>query len=170
MVPALLHATAIWFAEIARALPVENEAGVIECHVRSLAAWLALREERNYLESFATIVLGGTASAEEKRVAVDRAFAVIRDHAESAHAGATTLSREGRLHVLALRGVDRACRLAGLSSSDEKSALARDMRTQTELVFADLVRRDASSIEHFARKFFVSGVISIHLCLRRNIS
>jgi hypothetical protein len=141
MAPALLHATAIWFAEMARALPVENEAGVIECHVRSLATWLALRDERNYLESFATSVLGGTASAEEKRVAVDRAYAVIREHAEAAHQGATTLSREGRLHVLALRAVDRASRLAGLSSADEKAALAR-----AEAAIADVTEEAVRSI------------------------
>jgi hypothetical protein len=123
--PALLHATAIWFAEMARALPVEHESAVVESWVRALAAWLALREERAYLESFATGVLGGNASAEEKRVAVDRAYAVIREHAEAAHAGATTLSRKGRLHVLALRAVDRAARLAGLDSAGERAALSR---------------------------------------------
>ena len=134
--PALLHARAIYFDAVARMLPVTEEARAVESWVRSLAAWLALQKERRYLTAFAADVLGRP-SAEDTRISVDHAWAVIAKHSEQAHAGATSLDRAARLHVLVLRSASRACDLAGLLAKEAVSVTSR-----TEAALADVA--DAS--------------------------
>ncbi len=130
--PAELHARAIYFENIARLMPVTEEARALEAWVQSLAAWLALQKERSYLTAFAADVLGKP-TAEDTRVAVDHAWSVVAQLSEEAHAGASNFDRDARLRVLVLRAAPRACALAGLSAKESMAVTSR-----TEAALADV--------------------------------
>ena len=79
--PVVHHHLALFFARAARA---GGAASAVEHHVRSLASWIALADERRYLRALAEGIDGGALSANEvARAAGDERMVSITDAGEA---------------------------------------------------------------------------------------
>jgi len=125
--PELLHHIAAYFAKVASALEGVAPEHAANAWMRSLAAWLALGEERAYLTKLEEAVLGsGRDSRGEaarvippERVPLD----VLAELGRRAEATSRDLAAPGRAALLALSWVPEAARMAGVS--DETASRAR---------------------------------------------
>jgi hypothetical protein len=124
--PALLHHLAIHFGHVAERLAARDEDGADEARLRSIAAWLALAEERRYLEGFARRVAGGSLPAGEAEAA-GRAAALrpLEDLGRTAREGARDRAAEAGRALASLARVHRAAQAAGLEGNAATSVARR---------------------------------------------
>jgi hypothetical protein len=120
--PALLHHLALFHIKIAAALELDAPELAASQWVRSLAAWLALAEERTYLSKLAEAIVGAdarrgltTASAEDVATSPERGPHELLDVlARRATDSARELGAAGKTALLALARTDEAVALAGV--------------------------------------------------------
>lgn len=129
--PELLHHLALFHAKAATALERTAPESAAVAWGRSLAAWLALAEERAYLARLEDSVLGDAARrsrAEGVGIPPERVpLELVAEMARRAEATARDLAPAGRAALLALARTDVAARTAGASE-----AAARRVRAEAE--------------------------------------
>ncbi len=152
--PELLHHLALYHATVARALePVAPDAAA-NAWMRSLAAWIALSEERTYLARLTEAILGTDAKKNGGAVAIppERVpLEVIADLGKRAESTARDLGPAGRAALLALSWIDEATRLAGVPSSAAVRAHAEAERRRNAAVEAALATVDEAFEDAKAR-------------------
>jgi len=130
--PELLHHLALYFAKVAAALERAAPDAAAGAWTRSIAAWIALGDERGYLARLEAAVLGpgrlpgrgsppfaGSPSPEgSPRAPLD----VLVDLGRRAESTSRALSPEGRAALLALSSVAEAARVAGASDEIARHA------------------------------------------------
>lgn len=134
--PALLHHVAVHFGRVASALTATDAEGSDAARIRSIAAWLALGDERKYLEALARVVAGSALPGAEAEAA-GRAVALrpLDDLGTAAREGAADHAESARRALAMLKGLDRAARIASLDVHATTSIRRR----------ADTLRGDAIS-------------------------
>jgi len=136
--PELLHHMALFHAKGAAALERSEPDIAATAWVRSLAAWIALAEERTYLAKLEEAILKGAqkngAGANHRVRTPDRAIPpervpleVMADIAHRANAAARELGAQGRASLIALARADEALKLA-----DASPQMAQDVRSSAE--------------------------------------
>ncbi len=126
--PELLHHLALYYGSLADALAAATSAPEppLEARKRSLAAWLALGEEKRYLVSLAEAIAGGSLPADElARGALEASMEPIEELGRIAKAGAHDLTRPAWLALAALADVPNACRAANLPAGLTDAAVRR---------------------------------------------
>ncbi len=135
--PLFVHQLAVYFDRLASALTVELErasAGgsspprdeLCFAHVRSVAAYLALREEKAYLAAAARRIVGASLSATEtEAAALTIADACLEDLGKSARAGARSVTPAAAVALAVLSRVDESCRIAGADAKSRTRAVRR---------------------------------------------
>ncbi len=129
--PELLHHLALFHAKVASALEQKASEAAAAAWCRSLAAWLALADERSYLTRLEEAVLG-EAARPGRRVDLGPSpermpLEVVAEIAGRADATARDLGAAGRAALLALARTDDAARMAGAPE-----AVARRVRAEAE--------------------------------------
>jgi len=129
--PELLHHLALFHAKVATALERTAPEAAAGSWVRSLAAWLALSEERTYLVRLEDAVLGDAlrrARPADVAIPPERVpLELVGEISRRADATARDLAPAGRAALLALARTDEAARIAGASP-----AAARLVRAEAE--------------------------------------
>jgi hypothetical protein len=134
----LLHHLALHHALCARTLEAFAPEAAANAWMRSLAAWLALGEERAYLLALTDAILGSE-KKDAARIPPDRvALEVIADVGKRAEATARDLAPSGRAALLALAWIDEAARIAGVSDETKKAAHREAERRRNAAVEAAL--------------------------------
>jgi hypothetical protein len=126
--PELIHHLALYYGSLADALAAATNAPEppLEARKRSLAAWLALGEEKKYLVSLAEAIAGGALPADElARAALEASMEPIEELGRAAKEGAHELTRPAWLALAALACVTAACRAANLPSGLTDAAVRR---------------------------------------------
>ena len=118
----LLHHVALYYGRVAATLESVAPDAAANAWMRSLAAWLALGEERTYLARLEEAILGTDTrklqSAKDKPavIAPERVpLEMVADLGKRAEASARDLAAPGRAALLALAWVGEAARMAGVS-------------------------------------------------------
>lgn len=140
--PELLHHLALFHRRAAVALERRAPESAANAWVRSLAAWLALAEERLYLARLEQLVVGRDAtrtkrpdaSSSPERVPIE----LVADVAERAASTSVELGSPGRAALLALAKIDEAARLAGASPEATRRARAEAERRRNAAIEAAL--------------------------------
>jgi hypothetical protein len=131
-----VHQLAVYFDRLATALEAATpppgrsfREEAVQARVRSVAAYLALRDERAYLVSAAQRIVGAAIPANDLDAAVTSiAEACLEDLGHVARAGARKLEPRASAALATLARVDVACRIAG---SDEKSRTRTVRRSES---------------------------------------
>ncbi len=121
--PELLHHLALFHRRAALALESAAPEPAATAWVRSLAAWLALAEERTYLTRLEDAVLGADAQRPGRAVAIPPEqvpLEIAADIARRAEASARDLAPPGRAALAALARIDDAARLAGVPAESAR--------------------------------------------------
>ena len=140
----LIHHLALHHALVARTLESFAPEAAANAWMRSLAAWLALGEERAYLLALTDAILGNEKNA--RSVAQDAArippervpLEVIADVGKRAESTARELAPSGRAALLALAWIDEAARIAGIGEDAKKAAHREAERRRNAAVEAAL--------------------------------
>lgn len=141
--PSMLHHIALYFARVASTTETATPDLAANAWMRSIAAWLALGEERSYLERLEQAILGAEAGAKAKartelippeRVPLD----VLSDLAKRAEGSTRDLAPRGRAALLALAWIDEAARIAGANEETTKRARAAAERGRAAAIDAAL--------------------------------
>lgn len=147
----LLHHLALHHALIARTLESFAPESAANAWMRSIAAWLALGEERAYLLRLTDAILGNdkkdTARIPPERVPLE----VIADIGRRAEATARDLAPAGRAALLGLAWIDEAVRIAGIGDEARKAAHREAERRRNAAVEAALSAVDESFEDAKAR-------------------
>ncbi len=160
--PPYLHHLAVHFGRLAHALDARDTEAADEARLRSIAAWLALAEERKYLDALARRVAGGALGPGEAETA-GRAAArkPLEELGRVAREGARDRTVDARRALAALNRVHRAAHIAGLEGNAATSvrrradamragaiaaALAPALDALAEAAHRDTSLRDAPSI------------------------
>ena len=118
--PELLHHLALFHANVATALEGTAPEQAAAAWGSSLAAWLALAEERSYLERLQASVLGDVARTPRSTdvgISPERVpFEALAEVARRADRAARDLAPAGRAALLALARTNDAARTAGAST------------------------------------------------------
>lgn len=124
--PPLLHHLAIHFGHLADRLDATDPDASDEARLRSIAAWLALGEERRYLEGFARRVAGSGLPAGEAEAA-GRAAALrpLEELGRIARDGARDRTAAAGRALRALARTHRAAHVAGLEGNAATSVRRR---------------------------------------------
>lgn len=140
--PELLHHLALFHAQVATALERTAPESAAVAWGRSLAAWLALAEERVYLARLEESVLGDAARrsrAEGAGIPPERVpLEVVAEMARRAEATARDLAPAGRAALLALARTDDAARTAGASAEAARRVRAEAERRRNAAIEAAL--------------------------------
>lgn len=119
--PELLHHTALYYARVASALEGSFPDAAANGWMRSLAAWLALGEERSYLARLEDAILGDGAQARRAKdktgvlIPPERVpLEVLADLGKRAENSSRDLAPAGRAALLALAWVGEAGRIGGV--------------------------------------------------------
>ncbi len=123
--PELLHHLALYFHKVASALEGIAPEAAANAWMRSLAAWLALAEERAYLSRLEEAVLGDAQRSKAQSAAIPperMPLEVVAEIAKRAEATARDLAPAGRAALLALSWIDNAARLASAPEESAKRA------------------------------------------------
>jgi hypothetical protein len=123
-----VHASAVYFGRLATAWTLAGQQG--EDHaalasVRSMAAWLALDDERTYLASLGRRLAHGAKPEEAETMARTAALGFFDELRESALAGARELTPRAARALASLGRVQAAANLAGLDATAARSCVAR---------------------------------------------
>lgn len=140
--PELLHHLALFHAKAATVLEHTVPESAATAWVRSLAAWLALAEERTYLARLQEAVLGGVAQharAADVSIPPERApLELVADVARRAESAARDLAPPGKAALLALARTDEAARMAGVSPVAARTARVEAERRRNAAIEAAL--------------------------------
>jgi hypothetical protein len=140
--PELLHHLALFHAKAAVALEATAPESAATAWVRSLAAWLALSEERAYLAHLEDSVLGVAGrrgASSDAGIPPERApLELVANVARRAEETARDLGSPGRAALLALARIDEAARLAGASPTAAHRARAEAERRRNGAIEAAL--------------------------------
>ncbi len=125
----LLHHVALYYGRVASTLAGVAPDAAANAWMRSLAAWLALGEERTYLGRLEEAILGNEARKKQglkekpSAIAPERVpLEMVADLGKRAEATARDLAAPGRAALLALAWVGEAARIAGASPETTKRA------------------------------------------------
>ena len=134
--PQLLHHLALFHGSAAVALEERAPDLAATAWVRSLAAWLALGEQRTYLvELTAAVVSGRDARTAAATLAPEQIpLELVADIAERASNAARGLAPPGRAALLALARTEEAGRLAGAPADTVKSTRKEAERRRTAAI------------------------------------
>lgn len=157
--PELLHHLAVFQAKIAAALELRRPESSATARVRSLAAWLALAEERAYLSHLEAAMLGNAARGSGAADVSERVvLEVIADIAVRAESSARDLGNPGRAALLALARAEEAARLAGASPVAARRARREAERRRNAVIEVALsVIGDALDEAHARGELASSG-------------
>jgi hypothetical protein len=134
--PEMLHHVALYYGKVASTLEGVAPDAAANAWMRSLAAWLALGEERTYLARLEDAILGiapGAAGAPAKAKSKDKAFTalippervpleMVADLGRRAENTSRDLAPPGRAALLALAWVGEAGRIAGVADDVTRRA------------------------------------------------
>lgn len=137
----LLHHLALYHATVARTLEAAAPEAAANAWMRSLAAWLALAEERAYLLQLTDAILGAdkTRTPDGAAIAPERLpLEVIGDLGKRAESTARELAPAGRAALLALAWIDEAARIAGIADDAKLRAHREAERRRSAAVEAAL--------------------------------
>ena len=134
--PAFVHQLAVYFDRLASAYEAEMERDpskaasareeLVRARVRSLAAYIALRQENAYLLSLAHRIVGTALKTEELAAAVSPiASSKLETLGATARAGARELGWSAHAALAVLARVGDACRIAGCDAKSTTVALGR---------------------------------------------
>ncbi|MEO6573779.1 MAG: hypothetical protein ABIP89_08070, partial [Polyangiaceae bacterium] len=124
--PELVHHLALYYARVADAVEAESPENAARARVRSVAAWLRLGTDAEYIDTLSRNILGGSlGEADAARAAGDVPFDAIEDLGKSAVLGARTLSNPARSALRALGRIGEACRIAAASDPLKNKAVQR---------------------------------------------
>lgn len=112
----LLHATASYFARLAETFE-HDHVPQLAARIRSLAAWVALVEERTFLIDLARRIAAGAPDPTLEADALLVAERTIEDWGRIAARGAKELDARSGAAVAALARTSDACRMAGVSAT-----------------------------------------------------
>ena len=118
--PALLHHLALFHGTAAEHLAARHPDRAARAWTRSLAAWIALGEERTYLEAVEDAVLGPSAPNDARIAPANVVLELLGTLARHADRSARGLTDIGRAALVALAGTDEAARAAGASEETTK--------------------------------------------------
>lgn len=130
LTPKLAHHLAlIWDRVATRCARSEDDAArasAEKAHLRSLAMWLWLADEEDYLGRLAARVIGDALPAREVDAAArDAGLRKIATLGETARAGARDLGLEAEIAAKVLARAGEACRMAGCSDALRAKATSR---------------------------------------------
>ena len=133
LAPPLLHHLALYHARAAGEASSAPRAAT--AHVRSLAAWIALAEERDYLLALGRAVVGsGLPEAELERCALSVAADAIDALGSDARAGARDRRADAAAALAALERVPEASRIAGVSDPVARELYRRAARARAAAI------------------------------------
>jgi hypothetical protein len=116
--PEMLHHIALYYGRVASVLEGTFPDAAANGWMRSLAAWLALGEERSYLARLEDAILGDARRAKDKAgvlIPPERVpLEVLADLGKRAESSARDLAPAGRAALLALSWVGEAARIGGV--------------------------------------------------------
>ncbi len=113
--PALLHHLGVYYGRVARTIEAIAPDAAANAWMRSLAAWLALGEEREYVASLERAVLGDARQRSEALIPPERVpLEVVAELGKRAEETSRDLAPAGRAALLALAWAEDAARLAGV--------------------------------------------------------
>jgi hypothetical protein len=136
--PELLHHLALYHATVARTLEGTVPEAAANAWMRSLAAWLALGEERSYLLALTDAIIGTDKKA-DARIPPERVpLEVVADLGRRAESIARELAPAGRSVLLALAWIDEAARIAGIGDEGKRLAHREAERRRNAAVEAAL--------------------------------
>ncbi|MBX3192166.1 MAG: hypothetical protein KF819_34575 [Labilithrix sp.] len=124
--PVFLHHVAVYYGKVAAVLEGAAPDAAANAWMRSLAAWLALDEERTYLASIEEAVLGASRSGAKRASPEGRGerapLEVLADLGKRAEVTSRDLAPAGRAALLALAWVSEAGRIAGVGEDATRRA------------------------------------------------
>lgn len=131
--PEMLHHVALYYGRVASTLEGVTPDAAANAWMRSLAAWLALGEERTYLARLEDAILGNASASKASDKAANEKRAVlippervplelVSDLGKRAEGTSRDLAPPGRAALLALAWVGEAARIAGVSPEATKRA------------------------------------------------
>jgi hypothetical protein len=140
--PEMLHHIALYYDRVASVLEGAFPDAAANGWMRSLAAWLALGEERTYLASLEDAILGDARKAKDKTgvlIPPERVpLEVVADLGKRAESSARDLAPAGRAALLALSWVGEAGRIGGVPDDVTRRALAAAERWRNAALDAAL--------------------------------
>jgi hypothetical protein len=117
--PEMLHHVALYYGKVAKALEHVAPDAAANAWMRSIAAWLALGEERTYLARLEEAILGDARKPRDKTgvlIPPERVpLEVVAELGKRAEGTSRDLAASGRAALLALSWVGEAARIAGVS-------------------------------------------------------
>jgi hypothetical protein len=124
--PALLHHVALYFSSVAGAIATASPDAAVQARVRSMAAWLALGEEKRYLRALAAAVAApAVRDPDLDRAAAEAPLALLADLGRLAREGARDRTLAARSALRALGRAAEACTIAGCAPAVVKSIVRR---------------------------------------------
>ncbi|NUO50053.1 MAG: hypothetical protein HOV80_14450 [Polyangiaceae bacterium] len=129
-----MHGSAVYFERLAEAwgtaaLTASDRASADEAAVlaatRSMAAWLALAEERSYLAKLGRTLAHGARPEEAEAMAHEAALRFLNDLRSAAQNGARQLTSPSSRALASLGRIQGACNLAGLEASISRKHVSR---------------------------------------------
>lgn len=162
LTPVLAHHLALFHGQVADVLERSNDparrASAEHPRVRSLAMWLWLAEERQYVARLAeSVAAGALATAELSRVAADAPYDAITRVGARARAGARELTEPARIALVVLSRIGDAATIAGVGehvrnhatriASQLRAAAIDDAIGRVDDAFEDASGREASGEE-----------------------
>jgi len=140
--PSMLHHIALYYGRVASVLEGVFPDAAANGWMRSIAAWLALGEERTYLAQLEDAILGDARKAKDKTgvlIPPERVpLEVVADLGKRAENSARDLAPAGRAALLALSWVGEAGRIAGAPDEVTRRALAAAERWRNAALDAAL--------------------------------
>lgn len=150
--PEIFHHLASFEAAVADAVAESNPGAAFGADVRSIAAWLALGEEKRYLRALGQAVAGADLPAAElDRALADAPFTRIDALGRRAHDGARDRTARAGAALAALAGVPEAVRQAGCGEALARAAAARAERLRMSAVDEALAPLDEALSAAFDR-------------------
>ena len=130
--PEMLHHVALYYGRVASTLEGVAPDAAANGWMRSLAAWLALGEERSYLARLEDAIAGDAKAKEKEKAAKDKRgilippervpLELVSDLGRRAEGTSRDLAPPGRAALLALAWVGEAARIAGVSAETTRRA------------------------------------------------
>jgi hypothetical protein len=133
--PALLHHVALYFDSVAGAIATSAPEAAVEARVRSMAAWLALGEEKSYLRALAgAVVTSASRDLDLDQAAAEAPLALLSDLGLEARAGARDRTLGARSALRTLGRVAEAGAIAGCAPAVIKAIVRRAESLRTTAV------------------------------------
>ena len=124
--PALLHHVALYFSSVAGAIATSSPDAAVQARVRSMAAWLALGEEKRYLRTLAAAVAApAVRDPDLDRAAAEAPLGLLADLGLEAREGARDRTLTARSALRALGRAAEAGAIAGCAPAATKAVVRR---------------------------------------------